>query len=93
MVFFKKILSGGYIDSRRTFGSLLNVKSYAITFTERFKAVCIDSTMVNKHIRSIFLLDKPKAFLVTEPLHSSFCHDIIPLSTKFQRCRLKDDSV
>jgi len=76
-------LSSGYIDSGRTFCPLLDVKSYAVTFIEGLKTGRIDSTMVHKYIRSVFLLDESKTFVVIKPLHSSVCHDIILLSKNF----------
>jgi len=39
--------------------------------------------MMNKHIRSIFLLNKSEAFAVIKPLNNSISHDNILLSKKF----------
>jgi hypothetical protein len=49
--------------------------------------------MMNKHIRSVFLLNEPKPFLVVKPLNSSIGHDNILLSQKFQRRRLEGATV
>jgi len=64
----------------RTFLSLLYVKGNSVTFIERFKTVCIDCRMMNKHIRSVFLLNESEPFMVIKPLNSSIGHDNILLS-------------
>jgi len=79
----KSRLFHGHIGSSRTLLSLLDVKGHAITFTEGFKTGRIDCAMMNKYIRSIFLLDESKTFVVIKPLNSSICHFIILLSKNF----------
>ena len=46
--------------------------------------------MVNKHVCSVFLLNKSKAFSVIEPLYRSITHNNILLSKKFQCLKLED---
>jgi len=79
----KSRLIHGHIGSRRTFLSLLDVKGHAITFAEGFKTGRINCTMMHKYIRSIFLLDESKTFVVIKPLNGSICHYIILLSKNF----------
>gem|GEM_PF-3595082 len=76
-------LDGSHINSSRTFWPLFNVKGHARTFTEGFKTGRIDCAMMHKHIRSVFLLDEPKTFMVIKPLNSSVYHNIILLSKNF----------
>jgi hypothetical protein len=45
---------------------------------------------VNKDIRSIFLLNESKSFLVVKPLNSSINHNNILLSKYFQNLKLED---
>jgi len=46
----------------RTFGTLLNVKGNVVAVIKRFETGCIDSTVMDKYIRAIFLLDEAVAF-------------------------------
>lgn len=45
--------------------------------------------MMDKNIRSIFLLDKSKTFLVAKPLYSSISHCDTLLSKNFHSSRLQ----
>ena len=58
----KKVLNHGYIGGRGTLGPLLYVEGNTIAFIECFEASCIDAGMMDKYIRTIFLLDKSVAF-------------------------------
>ena len=69
--------------------SLLYVKGNSVAFIEGFKTVCIDWRMMNKHIRSVFLLNESEPFMVIKPLNSSIGHDNILLSKNFQRRKLE----
>jgi hypothetical protein len=46
--------------------------------------------MVNKHIRSIFLLNESKSFAVIKPLNNSIRHDTILLLRIFKNFKLED---
>jgi hypothetical protein len=56
-----------------------------IALIQAFKAVRVDSGMMNKHIRTAFLLDESETFLVVEPLNRSIRHNNILLSYEFSR--------
>lgn len=56
------------------FLTLLYVKGDALSFIERLKAGSIDGGMMNKYVRTVFLLEKTKALTVIKPLYSSISH-------------------
>ena len=68
LIALKSRLDNGHIGSSRTFWPLLNVKGHALTFTEGFKTGRIDCAMMHKYIRSVFLVDESKTFLVIKSL-------------------------
>jgi hypothetical protein len=70
----KAELDNGYIDSSRSFLTLLNIKGNTIAFLEAFKAGCIDGGMMNKHIFAVFLLNKAKTFGIIKPFDNSISH-------------------
>ena len=67
-------LNDRYIYRGRSFCALLNVKGDVVSFIERFKTGCVDSRMMYKYIRSIFLFNETVAFFFVEPLYSSIRH-------------------
>ena len=79
----KIILDHSDISSRRAFWALLDIKGYPIAVVEGFKTGRIDCAMMYKYIRSVFLFDESKTFVVIKPLNSSICHNIILLSKNF----------
>jgi len=90
-LFTQKIrLNHSDICSGRAFLPLLYIKGNSIAFIEGFKTVCIDCRMMNKHIRSVFLLNESEPFMVAKPLNSSIGHDNILLSKYFQNLKLED---
>jgi hypothetical protein len=48
--------------------------------------------MMDEYIRSVFLLNESESFLIVKPLYCSIGHDIILLSSNFQR-RLLEDAI
>ncbi len=62
------------IDSMCTLGSLLYFKSNLVTFVERPESCCIDSGVMDKYIRTIFLLDEAITFAVIKPFYNTICH-------------------
>ena len=60
--------------------SLFYIKGNLVAFIEGFKTSGIDSGMMNKHIRSVFLLNESESFSVIKPLNSSIRHNNILLS-------------
>ena len=85
-------LDNRYIGCRRSLGTLLDIKGDLVAFIKGFKASGIDRGMMNEYIRSIFLLDKTKTFLIVKPFYSSISHDTILLSLIFQHC-LQDATI
>ena len=75
-----RILLDGNIYRSRTFLSLLDIKSHPVAFAEAFETGCVDSRVVNKHVRAVFLFDKPVALAVVEPFHDTTGHNNILLS-------------
>jgi hypothetical protein len=75
----------GYCDiyCGRAFFPLFYVKGNPVAFIKRLESDCIDYRMMNEYIRTIFLLNEAKAFLVAKPLHDSISHCDILLSNKF----------
>ena len=63
-----------------TFLALLNVKGNPIAFIKGLESGCIDSLMMNKYIRSIFLLNEAVAFAAVKPFYNSISHNDILLS-------------
>jgi hypothetical protein len=68
------------VDSGRSFWTLLNVESYPVAFAKAFETGCVDCRMMNKQIRSVFLLDEAEAFLVVKPFYDAIGHDNVLLS-------------
>ena len=52
----------------RTFLTLLYVKSNPVAFIEGLETGCIDTWMMNKYIRAIFLLNEAITFAAIKPL-------------------------
>jgi hypothetical protein len=67
-VHWKTALCRLYLFCLRAFLALGDNHGHFLAFLEGFEAVNLDSGMVHKHIRSFFTLDKPKTFVVVEPL-------------------------
>jgi len=72
--------------------ALLDVEGHSITFIKRFETNSIDTGMMNKYIRTIFLFDESKSFSRIKPLYNSICHNDILLSKYFQNLKLEDTS-
>ena len=62
------------VNRSKTFLTLLNIKRYTVTLTERLEAARIYAGMVDKCILTLFLLDKSKTFRIVKPLYGSLCH-------------------
>lgn len=60
---------------RRTFLTIHNVESDAVTFIECLKAGPIDTRKVDKYVRSVFLFNEPVTFFLVEPFDCAFCQD------------------
>jgi len=73
-------LSDGYIYCRRALLTIFDVKGDPISFIQRFKTACIDSGMMNKHIRSLFLFYKTIAFTAVKPFYDTISHRNVLLS-------------
>jgi hypothetical protein len=76
-------LNNGYIGCRRPFGTLNDLKSDPVAFVERPETLSIDTGVMDKHIRPIFLFNKAVAFAAVEPLHYAVNHAGTLLSKKF----------
>jgi len=63
-------------------GTLNHIKLYCLPFFQGFKSGAFDGAEVDEDIRPILLRDETKAFLIIEPFHSSFRHDLFLLSLK-----------
>jgi hypothetical protein len=72
------------IRSGRAFRAILYIKGNPVSFIERLETFCIDSGMMNKHIRSTLLLNESKSFAVIKPFNNSISHNNILLSKYFQ---------
>jgi hypothetical protein len=75
-----KVLLSSDIYRSGTFIALLYIKGHPIAFAQAFKAGCVDTRMMDKHIRSVFLFDKTVTLTVIKPLYYTTCHDYILLS-------------
>jgi len=62
------------VNRSRTFLALLNVKGHPVAFIKGFEPGCIDSRMMNKHIRTIFLLNEAVAFAAVKPFYYPISH-------------------
>ena len=49
-------------------------ESYLFAFFQRLETRRIDIRMMNKYIRTIFLLNEALSPLITKPLYRSICH-------------------
>ena len=83
MLFRNRNLNYSHICSGWTFLPLLYIKGNSVAFIEGFETVCIDCWMMNKHIRSVFLLNEFEPFSIVKPLNSSFRHWDTLLSRNF----------
>ncbi len=91
LLFFRNgRLNYSYINCGRSFFAFFNVKGNAVVFIERFETGCIDAGMMNKYIRSIFLLDKSVPFTAVKPFYNSISHRDILLSNSSHSSILKD---
>jgi hypothetical protein len=79
----KPLLDYRYIDCSGAFLTLLYVKANPVALSQRLEAVPIDSRMMNKYIRTVFLFNKTVALAVMEPLHDSVSHSDNLLSYEF----------
>jgi hypothetical protein len=67
-------LNYGYVYCGRTFGALLNVKRNPVALIKRFKPGRIDSRMMDKNIRTVFLLDKTIPLAAVKPFYYAISH-------------------
>jgi hypothetical protein len=79
---FQNSLNDGYVSSGRAFLTLFYIESNPVTLFEGFKSGGIDPRVMDEHIRSVFLFDKTKSFLITEPFHNPSSHRDNLLSKK-----------
>jgi hypothetical protein len=75
-----KVLLSGDIYCSGALIALLYIKGHPIAFAQAFKAGCVDTRVMNKYVRSVFLLDKTVAFTVIKPFYYTTGHDNILLS-------------
>jgi hypothetical protein len=71
---FQNWLNDGYISSGRAFLSLFYIESNPVTLFEGFKPGGVDPRVMDEHIRSVFLFDKTKSFLITKPFYNPSSH-------------------
>jgi hypothetical protein len=71
---FDPKLDDVYIDSRRAFLALLDVKRNTVTFIKRPETGRVDRCVMNEYVRSVFLLDEAEAFAGVKPFYDSICH-------------------
>ena len=64
----------------RTLRPLLYVERNLVAFIQGLEPRCIDSCMMNKYIRTIFLLNEAVTFTVIEPFHNTLSHSDTLLS-------------
>ena len=60
-------LNDCHIHRGRTFFPIFYVKGYPVAFIQRLETGSIDSGMMDKYIRAIFLFDETIAFFVAKP--------------------------
>ena len=68
------------ICSSRTFLPLFNIKGDLVSLVQGFEAFHQDRGMMDEYIRTVFLLDKAKTLLITEPFYSPISHSDISFS-------------
>jgi hypothetical protein len=83
----KPLLNYRDIRGSRAFFPLFYVKGDSVAVSETLKAVSIDCRMMNKHIRTAFLLNEAEAFLLIEPLNCSIGHSDTLLSNEYSQFR------
>jgi len=66
-IYHDTVLYDRDIYCSKAFLPILYVKRDLITFSKRLESGCIDPRMMNKHIRTILLLNEAKAFAVVKP--------------------------
>jgi len=69
--------------------TLLYVKGNSITFVKSLKSGRIDSGMMNKHIRSIFLFNETVAFTAVKPFYNASSHSDTLLSKNSHGSKLQ----
>jgi hypothetical protein len=69
-----KTLDNRYVGGGRSFRPLDDLKGDPVTFVERPKSRCIDTAMMDKHVRPIFLLNESVAFAAVKPLYYAVYH-------------------
>lgn len=80
------MLHNCYVGSSRSFGSLNNLKGNPIAFVERPEPVCVNAGMMNKYIRSVFLLNKAVTLTAVEPFYDAVNHGQRTLLSKKFSC-------
>ena len=68
-------LDYGDVDCSRTFLALLDVKRYLVAFIERLESARINTRVMHKYIRTIFLLDETIAFTTIKPFYNTIRHN------------------
>ncbi len=61
-----------YVTGGGAFLALLDVERDALTLVQGLEPVNLDRTVMNEHVFPVIHLDKPEAFLITEPLYCTF---------------------
>jgi hypothetical protein len=79
-------LNHGYIHCGRTLFALLNIECYPVALFKGLESTRINPRMMYKNIRSVFLLNEAKTFLVTKPFHNPFCHFALLFFVKKHSC-------
>src|SRR6202012_5967323 len=64
----------------RTLGALRDLEFHLLVLFEAAEAATVDLGVVHEHVRTLRLRDEAEAFFSVEPLHSSLCHFVSPLS-------------
>jgi len=71
------------IDCSRSFLAVLDVESNLVAFIKRLESGRINTGIMHKYIRAIFLLDEAIAFAAIKPFYNSISHNNTLLVKKF----------
>ncbi len=83
-------LGRDYVSCRRTFGTLLNIKAYPLTFGERGVAIAFNGGVMYEDIfATVFRGDKTKTFCGVKPLYDTSIHYLTFPNLKYNECVLK----
>lgn len=81
-------LDSAHVGRLGAFLTLGDIESHAVTFGKGLESITLNRRKMNKHVRSVILLDKTKTFCVVKPFHSTFSHffSMLPIGT-FLLCK------